>query len=228
MRRSVATSLALLLMVGLTGGCAEYTTTGEPADEPSLGGVGGSLAPVTDRLAGTAWKLETSSADSVDLEKFDITADFDNGIMSGQAPVNRYTASYTVDGEQFTLGPIAGTRMAGPDDAMVAEAAYLTLLEAVTNVELNGSELALLAGERPVLEYTARDPLNDALESTQEFADTLVGKTTAQAKKAAEDAGYAFRIIEVDGVPKAATADLQPDRINVAIEDGVVTEATAG
>ena len=79
-----------------------------------------------------------------------------------------------------------------------------------------------------MLEYTARDPLNDALESTQEFADTLVGKTTAQAKKAAEDAGYAFRIIEVDGVPKAVTADLQPDRINVAIEDGVVTEATAG
>ena len=82
MRRTVATSLALLLMVGLAGGCAEYTTTGEPADDPSVGGVGGSLAPVTDRLAGTAWKLETSSADSVDLEKFDITADFAEGQVS--------------------------------------------------------------------------------------------------------------------------------------------------
>ncbi len=148
--------------------------------------------------------------------------------MSGQAPVNRYTASYTVDGEQFTLGPIAGTRMAGPDDAMVAEAAYLTLLEAVTNFELNGSELALLAGERPC-SSTPPATRSTMLWSPRRSSPTRwSGKTTAQAKKAAEDAGYAFRIIEVDGVPKAVTADLQPDRINVAIEDGVVTEATAG
>lgn len=229
MRRPAAASLALLLAVGLLSACADYTTTGVPEDENPAGeGLGASLAPVTDQLSGTSWTLRSSSAAAVDLGTFDITASFADAVMSGQAPVNRYTAGYTVDGEEFTLGPIATTRMAGPKADMAAEAAYLALLGTVTGFHVDGSELDLLAGEEPVLEYEARDPMTDALQSTQEFADTLVGMSTAQAKKAAEKAGYTFRVVEVDGVPKAATADLRVDRINVAVEDGEVTSATAG
>lgn len=228
MRRTAAASLALLLTVGLVSGCSEYTTTGVPADEPVTEGLGESLAPEVDRLAGTSWKLTSSSAQSVDLATFDITAAFADGLMSGQAPVNRYTASYTIEGESFTLGPIAGTRMAGSREAMAAEAAYLALLATVSAFHLDGDDLALLAGEEPVLEYETRDPLNDALAETQKFADGLVGQKTAAATKAAEDAGYTVRIVEVDGVPRAVTADLRPDRINLTIEDGVVTKATAG
>ena len=229
MRRTAAASLALLLTVALAGGCAEYTTTGVPADETPLAeGVGESLAPEVDQLSGTTWRLASSSAEQVRPEDFTITADFADGHMAGQAPVNRYTASYTIDGETITLGPVAGTRMAGPDDAMAAEAAYFALLVTVTGFHLDGDELALLAGEKPVLEYEKRDPVNDQLATTQKFAETLVGMKTADAQKKAEDAGYTFRIVEEDGVPKAVTADLQPKRVNATVEKGVVTAATAG
>ena len=229
MRRPAAASLALLLTAGLVSGCADYTTTAVPADETAVAeGLGESLAPVVDRLSGTTWKLTSSSAESVDLAKFAITADFANAVMAGQAPVNRYTASYTIDGESLTLGPIASTRMAGPKEDMAAEAAYLALLGTVTAFHLDGEQLDLLAGEESVLEFETRDPVNDALATTQKFADTLVGMETAEAKKAAEEAGYTLRVIEVDGVPKAATADLRVDRINVVVEDGKVTQATAG
>jgi heat shock protein HslJ len=228
MRRSAAAALALLMTVSLVSGCAEYTTTGAPADEAGEEGLGQSLAPSVDQLAGTTWSLKSSSAEAIDLGQFGITADFADAVMSGKAPINQYNASYTLDGEQFTLGPIATTRMAGPDKDMAAEAAYLAQLGKVTAFHLEGNELQLLVGEEPVLEYEARDVPGDEMADTQKFADTVVGMTTAAAEQAAKDAGYGFRVVEEDGVPKAATSDLRADRVNVVVEDGKVTSATAG
>jgi heat shock protein HslJ len=228
MRRPAAASLALLLMVSLVSGCADYTTTGVSEEEAGQEGLGESLAPGVDQLSGTAWTLKSSSAEAIDLGVFGITADFADAVMSGKAPVNQYTASYTLDGEEFTLGPIASTRMAGPDTDMAAEAAYLTLLGTVTTFHVNGSALELMVGDEPVLEYEARDAMQDEMATTQTFAETLVGMETAAAQKATEDAGYAFRVVEEDGVPLAVTSDLRVDRVNVVVVNGKVTSATAG
>ena len=53
-----------------------------------------------------------------------VTADFLTDEMSGQAPVNRYFAEYTVEGESIEFGEIGQTLMAGDPELMTAESAY--------------------------------------------------------------------------------------------------------
>lgn len=228
-----AAALALLLAIGTMTGCAEYTTTGVPREEAEVEGVAESLAPQVDPLVGTSWELSSSSAGSVDLATFGITAEFSSGSMSGRAPVNSYNTTYQVQGNGLTLGPIASTKMAGEPAAMQAEGAFFALLSTVTAFEQNSEELVLLAEEAPVLVFEpaapeAEDPMDEQAAATQEFADTLVGKPADEAQAAAVAAGYTYRVLSEDGQDNAVTADYRPDRINVEIEDGTVTRATAG
>ena len=52
---------------------------------------------------------------------------------------------------ELRFGPLATTRMAGPEDAMQRERAFLAALERVTSYELDGRTLALLAGDDVVV-----------------------------------------------------------------------------
>jgi hypothetical protein len=56
----------------------------------------------------------------------------------------------------------------------------------------------------------------------------LVGLTENQAEAAAASHGWAFRVAERDGVSEMLTADYDPDRVNVAVTNGVVTRAWMG
>lgn len=51
-----------------------------------------------------------------------------------------------------------------------------------------------------------------------------VGLCVADAKAAAETVGYTFRIVRENGVDLAVTMDYQGWRVNVAVENGIVTE----
>ena len=66
---------------------------------------------------------------SLDPADFTITAAFADGQIAGTSAVNSYNGPYTAgeDGA-FSAGPFQGTLMAGPEPAMRAETAYLTLL----------------------------------------------------------------------------------------------------
>ena len=62
----------------------------------------------------------------VALEAVAVTAQFDDGRLSGHSGCNSYTASYEVDGDSLTIGPdIAGTNMACPPAQNAIERAYL-------------------------------------------------------------------------------------------------------
>jgi hypothetical protein len=52
----------------------------------------------------------------------------------------------------------------------------------------------------------------------------LVGLTEDEATEAAEALGWEVRVIRIDGEDQAMTMDLRPNRVNVAVEDGEVTE----
>lgn len=233
MRRH-ATALAVLLVVGSISGCAETLTTGAPAEKSELTGVAESIAPQVDQLVGTQWQLTGSSVSSVDLAAFDITAEFESGTLSGQAPVNRYTAPYEVDGDEITIGPVASTKMAGEPEAMRAEGAFFALLSTVTGFEQTLEELVLLAEEAPVLVFApagaedTEDPQAAEVARTEEVAATLVGLPADEAEAAASAAGLTYRVLAEDGAFNAVTSDFSATRINVEIEDGVVTAATVG
>ena len=85
--------------------------------------------PDGSSLDGTQWRLTEWTLSSLNPADFTITAQFADGQVSGNSGVNTYSGSYQAGpGEAFSVGQIAATEMAGPEPAMRAESAYLTLL----------------------------------------------------------------------------------------------------
>lgn len=227
-------ALAALLMVGSLGACAEYTTTGVPAnEEPAAEEV---AMEQENPLEATSWALAESSLSSQDLGTLGITADFFTDQVSGQAPVNRYFAGYTTEGESIEFEEIGSTMMAGEPALMAAESAYFELLATVTTFELAGDTLTLKADGQEVLGYVTATEANSAAggeagnggEDINALAGTLVGMTVAEAEKATTAAGFTFRVTSEDGEPKPVTMDYREDRINAEIEDDEVVRVTIG
>jgi len=66
-----------------------------------------------------------------------------------------------------------------------------------------------------------------AMDTTM-WAQELIGMSEEAAEKCAVDAGYTWRVTERDGEMFAMTMDYYPTRINVVVENGLVTEAFSG
>jgi heat shock protein HslJ len=95
-------------------------------------------------LDGTSWRLDSWSVSSIDPQDFTITAEFEEGRVGGTSAVNSYGGEYrTGPGNDFSVGEIAQTLMAGPEADMRAEAAYMELLRATASYRLNGTTLTL-------------------------------------------------------------------------------------
>jgi len=103
---------------------------------------------MTDRLDGTSWTL-IAPVDTPD--GIDITLTFAEGTASGYAGCNRFSASYSLDGDGLRLGPVMTTRMACDEDAMQAEAEFLSRLADTVGVEHDDDVLALLDADGAVL-----------------------------------------------------------------------------
>jgi hypothetical protein len=56
----------------------------------------------------------------------------------------------------------------------------------------------------------------------------LIGKTLNEVKEIAQNYGLSTRTNNVDGVPMLLTADFKPNRLNLCVENGIVTEITFG
>jgi putative lipoprotein len=108
-------------------------------------------------LDGTQWRLTEWTLSSLDARDFEITAQFADGTISGRGGVNSYGGPYTVGARQsFKVGSIASTEMAGPEPAMRAEGAYLTLLGQARAYRLEAGRLTLLdAGGNESLIFAA-------------------------------------------------------------------------
>lgn len=104
-------------------------------------------AQENDPLAGTRWRLGEWTLSSLSPTAFTITAVFAGGTISGRSGVNSYSGPYeTGTKNAFAAGPLAGTQMAGPEPAMRAERAYLTLLGQARSYELTADRLTLFDG----------------------------------------------------------------------------------
>jgi heat shock protein HslJ len=107
-------------------------------------GLAAACTSIPDPLQGTRWKLSDWTISSIDPASLGITAGFAEGTIAGRSAVNRYSGPYTTgSGRSFSVGPLAATRMAGPEPAMRAESTYLTLLGEARSYKLTDSQLTL-------------------------------------------------------------------------------------
>ena len=84
-----------------------------------------------------------------------------DGRVTGRATVNRFAGPYALDGPVLTLGPLAGTLMAGPPEAMEQEQRlHRALARSLTVVPVaGGGRVELRDGEDVVLLLVATEPL---------------------------------------------------------------------
>lgn len=107
-----------------------------------------SLAPTDD--------LDTSDLDTGDPE-VQPRLTLEEGQARGTGGVNRFRTTYevTVEGA-LSFGPIAATRMAGPEGAMRREVGFFTALRLATTVVVAYDRLVLRDGEDRILVVLAR------------------------------------------------------------------------
>jgi heat shock protein HslJ len=92
-------------------------------------------------LSGTSWKItgynngkEAVTSPEADSE---LTLEFGtDGTVSGNGGVNQFNGPYEATEDTIKIGPLASTKMAGPENLMTQEAAYLAALEAGTTWEV--------------------------------------------------------------------------------------------
>jgi heat shock protein HslJ len=111
------------------------------------------------QLDNTSWVLTEWSISSLFPADFVITANFADGQISGNSAVNSYGGSYTADPSgSFSTGEMMSTLMAGSDEAMRAESAYMTLLAQSQRYTLLGNTLTLFdANNNQLLIFTAAE-----------------------------------------------------------------------
>ncbi len=134
-------------------------------------------------LVGTVWLLSAynngSEALVTPVAGTELTAVFgDNGIVSGSAGCNRYTAPYALDGNALTLGVPATTRMmcAEPEGVMAQEQAYLAVLPTAVGFAVEGDSLVLTdAAGATVATYTAMAEAEVAPQAAEEEIAPPVG-----------------------------------------------------
>lgn len=93
---------------------------------------------ITDlaKLGGTEWSLADLCGTPVpDDAKIDLKF-LEDGRISGNASVNRYSGPLILDEGIFEFGPFLTTRMAGNPEAMERESAFLEALSAAVSIRM--------------------------------------------------------------------------------------------
>jgi heat shock protein HslJ len=128
------------LAAGLLIAASLIALAGCSSGSGSLGSGSADVSP----LDGTQWRLTEWTLSSLSPTDFTITAAFANGQISGSSGVNTYSGQCKLGpGAAFSAGPLASTQMAGPEPAMRAETAYLTLLGQAQSYKTAAGRLTL-------------------------------------------------------------------------------------
>jgi putative lipoprotein len=91
------------------------------------------------------WRLRWFGTNDINQDPgVDITLRFAGGRLTGYAGCNQYNGSYDVEADRtVSVGEIATTRMACPDEAMSTEQRYLSALKSVKSYEFKQDGLYL-------------------------------------------------------------------------------------
>jgi hypothetical protein len=83
-------------------------------------------------------------------------------------------------------------------------------------------------GFEPAESNVTGENMDDVAAETDRFGKDLIGMAADTAQACAAEVGYTWRVFEQDGEQFALTMDYRVERINVKIEQGIVTDAYSG
>ena len=109
-------------------------------DGRALDGCGGETVEV---LVGPVWTVREMGGAAVPQDAAPTLEFTANGRVSGRAPCNRFTGSYTLKADELSFAQVVSTRMACAPPLMERERRFLTLLDAVRRFERSGDSLIL-------------------------------------------------------------------------------------
>jgi heat shock protein HslJ len=116
-----------------------------------------------ETLAGSSWNVigynNGNQAVVSVLIDTEITANFGHdGMLTGSAGCNDYSAAYTTNGADITIGPVAATRKfcAEPADLMDQEQQYLAALQTAATCKIEANRLELRAADEALAADFAR------------------------------------------------------------------------
>jgi uncharacterized lipoprotein YbaY len=91
------------------------------------------------------WLLVSLAGQTV-IPGTQVTAEFNEGQVTGVSGCNNYNAPYQMSGENLTVGPAATTRMAcvEPQGVMEQEAQYLSLLGSAATYRIESRQMSIL------------------------------------------------------------------------------------
>ena len=112
------------------------------SDDPTIDGPD-AAAPVSP-LVGATFRVTAIEGVPTLVEPTAELTFGDAGHLSGRATVNRIMGPYTLDGDALAFGPLAGTMMAGPPDAMEQERRLHSALARCTRVDAGGPDGAVV------------------------------------------------------------------------------------
>ncbi len=107
-------------------------------------------APTLDELLGS-WQLADAVPAGARTPTLTIGGD---GSVNGNGGVNRFRGrldTKALADDAWRMGPLAGTRMAGPAEAMALETSFLSALGSADRARVAGDRLLLQHGDRAVL-----------------------------------------------------------------------------
>ena len=153
--------MALLwLALGMAAGCVSSRpeTTASPSQAATSPGAASSTLPTS--AVEQSWSLVglEGTAVNVSTERARPTLIFHakEKRVSGMAAVNRFSGTYTLEGEKLKFGPLMSTKMGGPPELNELETRFLRALERTNAFRIERGELELLAGSQSLARFRVR------------------------------------------------------------------------
>jgi len=110
---------------------------------------------MTEEISGT-FKVITLYGNNSLAVNPDITFNYETNHVSGFSGCNRYSGSYSIDGNKITFGPLASTKMMCREDANKIEQSMLHILSIATGFSFENNILTLF-NEKTVLLTAQKD-----------------------------------------------------------------------
>jgi len=107
-------------------------------------------------LEGATWRLEElpgAQPAALAQLKRPVTMRFDSGRLSGFAGCNNFSGSYTLDGDQLKVGPVASTQMACPEPGSSIETAFHKALSGTLRYTVDGDHLSATTASGDTLRF---------------------------------------------------------------------------